>query len=135
MHTLELKWKKREGGGGKTERDYLDFVIDDVSLSEKFGDFISCLGWSLQNEKNVRCLLLKEPADFTNNRRSLYVCPECGDLGCGAVSIVIEQTGNQIIWRNFAFEYSYSDDLTEYQNLGPFIFDKADYEKVLKSAL
>lgn len=137
MHTLELKRKRREGGGGKTQRDYFDFVVGDESLSEKLGgDLISCLGWTVpdQNEKSVRRLLLEEPADFPKNRRSLYICPECGDLGCGAISIVVEQIGNEIIWRDFALEYNYSDDLIS-QDLGPFIFDKSDYEKIIKSAL
>ena len=137
MHTLQLKWKRREGGNNWTERDYLDVVIDNISLSKGFGDLISCIGWALpsENEKAIRLLLLEEPADFPNNRRSLYVCPECGDLGCGAISIVIEQKENRIIWRNFALEYNYSDDLTEHKDLGPFIFEKTDYEKVLRSAL
>jgi len=138
MNSLQLKWKRREGGGGKTQRDYLDFVIDDVSLSEKFGDNISCFGWTVpsENEKAVRRLLLEEPADFPNNRRSLYVCAECGDLGCGAVSLIIEKIGDQITWRDFAYQNNYLDDLIkEYQDLGPFVFDKTDYEKVLKSAL
>lgn len=138
MNSLRLNWKRRDGGGGKTERDYLDFVIDDVSLSEKFGDSISCLGWtvSIENEKAVRRLLLEKPSDLPNNRRSLYICPECGDLGCGAVSIVVEQNGDQITWRDFAYQNNYLDPLIEeYQDLGPFVFDKTDYEKVLKSAL
>ncbi len=70
---LRLEWKRREGGGGKTQRDYLDFVVDDKSLSEIIGgDLISPLGWFIaeENAKLVRWLLLEEPADFANNRRS-----------------------------------------------------------------
>jgi hypothetical protein len=34
--------------------------------------------------KAVDRLLLMSDADFPNDRRSLFVCAECGDLGCGA---------------------------------------------------
>lgn len=137
MNLLRLEWKRREGGGGKTQRDYLDFVIDNASLSEEFDDMISCLGWFVagENEKAVRRLLLEELADFPNNRRSLYVCPECGDVSCGAVSIVIEEDENHIIWRDFAVEHNWSDDLIKRDNIGSFIFDKTEYRKVIKSAL
>jgi hypothetical protein len=85
MNELKLKWRKRDGGKNRTVRDYLDFEVDGICLSTKFGDMVSCLGWAVSdwNDKAVRRLLLEEPADFENNRRSLYVCPECGDLGCG----------------------------------------------------
>ena len=101
---LSLEWKKRPGGLGRTKREFLGFVVDGQSLStvigEVVGDQISCLGWFLpeENAKAVRRLLLEETADLPNDRRSVYVCPECGDLGCGAVSVVIEAAGDQIIW-------------------------------------
>lgn len=137
MNLLQLRWKTREGGSNWTKRNYLDFIVDEIPLSENFGDLISCLGWAVQseNEQAVKRLLLEASADFSNNRRSLYVCPECGDLGCGAVSVIIEQKENKIIWRDFAFQYDYSDDLTEYKRLETFVFDKIEYEKIIKSAL
>lgn len=137
MNKLQLKWKKRKGGIGQSERDFLDFVINDVFLSEKFGDVVSGIGCFRQSEseKTIRRILLEEPADFPNNRRSLYICPECGDLGCGAVSIIIEQRENKIIWRDFGYENNYSNDIMEYEKIGSFIFDKKEYEKVLTRAL
>lgn len=137
MNSFRLEWKRREGGSNWTQRDYLDFVVDEIPLSKRLGVETSCLGWlePSENEKAVYRLLLEEPADFPNNRRSLYVCPECGDLGCGAISVVIEQTENQIIWRDFAFEYNYSEELIRYENINSFVFDRTEYEKVIKSAL
>ena len=103
MSKLRLEWKRREGGGGRTQRDFLDFIVDGQPLSELVGDQVSCLGWLVpeENAKAVRRLLLKEPPDLPNNRNTLYICPECGDLGCGAVSLVVEPVGNNIIWRDF----------------------------------
>ena len=136
---LQLAWKRREGGGGKTQRDYLDFIIDGLPLSEKIGgDLASCLGWFVpeENTKAVGRLLLKEPADLPNNRRSLYVCAECGELDCGAITAVIERSGDNIIWRDFGFQ-SNSDMTTPIRDYGDisFAFDRAQYNEALKGAL
>ncbi len=117
INVFRLEHNRREGGGGATPRDYLDFVVDGEPLSQKIGgDLVSSLGWFVpeENAKAVRRLLLEEPPDFPNDRRSLYVCAECGDLGCGAVSAVIEQDGNEVIWRDFAFENDYEDQVVSH---------------------
>lgn len=136
---MSLERRRRDGGKGKTPRDYLDFVIDGESLSEKIqGDFVSCFAWSDEvNTKELRRLLLEDEADFPNNRRSLYVCPECGDLGCGAISAVIEPVGDKIIWRDFGYENNYEEEVrfNGYENIKSFTFDKNEYETVLRSAL
>jgi hypothetical protein len=108
-------------------------------LSEKIsGDLASCLGWSVpaENTKSARRLLLEEPADLPDNRRSLYVCPECGELECGAITAVIERKGDRIIWRDFSFQ-SNSDNVTPIRGHRDisFAFDRAQYNQALKGAL
>ncbi|HKO41997.1 MAG TPA: hypothetical protein VJU84_01800 [Pyrinomonadaceae bacterium] len=136
---LKLQWKRREGGGGCTQRDFLDFVVDGQPLSELVGDQASCLGWFVpeENAKAVRRLLLEEPADLPNNRRTLYVCPECGDIGCGAVTVVVEQLGNKIIWRDFGFENNYDNVIQRmgFGRIGPFTFDHRSYEQTIRRAM
>jgi hypothetical protein len=137
---LKLEWKRREGGNGRTRRDYLDIVVDGQPLSELVGgDVASCLGGLTpeENDKAVRRLLLEEAADLPNNRRTLYVCPECGDIGCGAVSLVVERVEDKIIWRDFGYENSYEEVIrTEgYEDVGPFVFNRAEYEQAIKRAL
>ena len=137
---LHLERKRREGGGGKTQRDYFDFVVDDKPLSERIGgDLISCLGWFVpeENAKSVRRLLLEEPADFPDNRRSLYVCPECGDLGCGAVSAIIEQVEDKIVWRDFGYQNNYLDEIISdnYKSINTIVFDKVEYKNAIEGAL
>ena len=139
-NVLELVRSRRPGGAGATERDYLDFVIDGRLLSEQIaGDFVTPLGWGDASEQTraARRLLLDEPADFPNDRRSLYVCPECGDLGCGALSAVIENVDNQIVWRDFGHQNNYEDivRLDDYRNIGPFVFEAAEYESVIRRVL
>lgn len=136
--TLRLEWKRREGGGGRTQRDYLDCVIDGRPLSEAVGgDLASCLGWLApeQNAKAARRLLLEEPADLPGGRRSLYVCPECAELACGALTVVVERAGGGFVWRDFGFQ---SDEVVRREGLeavGPFVFDRAEYERAILVAL
>lgn len=137
---LKIEPRHRAGGDGRTARNYLDFVVDDEPLSAKFdGDFVSCLGWLFpeENSRAVHRLLLEAPADFPNERRSLYVCPECADLGCGAVSLIIEKIGGEVIWRMFGYQNNYEDVVVMegFSAIGPFVFGKAEYEAVIRSAL
>src|SRR4051812_7310923 len=113
VNLLRLEWKHRAGGGGRTQREYLDFVVDGKPLSLQIGgDLITCLGWFVPaaNAEAVARLMLKGPADLANYRHTLYVCPECGDLACGAITLVIERNGDRIIWRDFAFQNGNDED-------------------------
>lgn len=129
---LELVWRIRQGGGGKTHREYLDFVIDGKVLGDLLrpGDYIGCLGWSIQEQIVLEQLLTKRPSELGNNRYSIYVCAECGDLGCGAITVEIEKTRDAYIWKNFGFENNYDAemrDLESYKTIGEFHFRKAEY--------
>ncbi len=139
VSALKLEWKRREGGLGRTQRDYLDFVVDGQPLSSMISDCVSCLGWfnPEDNATAARRLILEEPADLPDNRRTLYVCPECADVGCGAISLVVEQVGDQIIWRDFGYENNYERVVqTEgFETGGPIVFDRGEYERVIKQAL
>ena len=138
ISTLKLEWKRREGGGGRTQRDFLDFVVDGKSLFEKIGgDVISCIGWfpPEQNARAVNQIMLKADSDLPDNRYSLYVCPECGDLGCGAVTAIIERVDDTIIWRSFAFQNDYDGELHLIEAIDKVIFDRAQYRNTLRSVL
>lgn len=56
----------------------------------------------------------------------LYVCADCGDLGCGALTAQISFTENSVIWSDFAYENA-SETLENYPEIGPFEFEKASY--------
>lgn len=136
---LRIEWKRRAGGFGQTQRDFLDLIVDGQSLSVVMGDQISCLGWFPpdENAKAARRLLLEEPSDLPDNRRSLYVCAECGDIDCGVVSLVVEAVGKKIIWRDFGYENTYEAGVRAegFEHLGPFVFDRTEYEEVIKQAI
>jgi hypothetical protein len=54
-------------------------------------------------------LLLTSEADFPNERRSLFVCAECGDLGCGAVTLSVTRVGGKVVWSDFGYENTYEE--------------------------
>ena len=136
---LELSWRVRPGGAGWSERRFLDFVIDGTSLAESLhtGDLVGCLGWgAAATEAQTRqTLLLQKPSILETGRVPLYVCPECGDIGCGAITARIEGTDRHFIWRDFGYENDYDPEtpaLTAHLSVGPFLFSKDDYRRALK---
>ena len=132
--TLEVVWATRPGGGGRTERRFLDFIVDGVALSSLFdADFISPFGWLDANEQSASIdrLLRKSPPDVSGGRITLYICPECGDLGCGAVTLSVQSEAGVIIWRDFGIQNNYEDMVHTdgFQNIGPFVFDADEYHE------
>jgi hypothetical protein len=139
MSTIELKWTDRIIGSAQTPRRFLDFVVDGEPLYEKMGEVISPLGWlSIEGTKKaVDRLLRKVLADFPNGRNSIYVCPECADLGCGAVSAIIERVDDNIIWRDFGYQNNYDDTVhfEDLEGVGPFTFNATEYYNEITKAL
>ena len=131
MSTIELHWRDRKIGTVQTPRRFFDLVVDGESLYDKVGDFISPLGWQNdgENRKAVDRFLRRAESDFPGNRTSIFICPECGDLGCGAVSAVIEREGGDIIWRDFGYQNNYDDAVhrEDLEDLGPFTFNATEY--------
>jgi len=132
---------KSPNGTFQSERNYLDFLIDGVSLAELARyDLVSilCKEWALEErEKSVRRLLGEESADFPDDRRSLLVCGECGDITCGAVSIMLDISDNTAVWQGFGYQNTYEPEISgeHLRNLGPFQFDLDDYRNKLIQAL
>lgn len=108
LSTFELDWRLRKGGRHTTERRYLDFVVDGHSLVDSVqpGDIIGCLGWGAKESErqSIEQLMLKAKSRLGDGRVPIYVCPECGDLGCGAVIARIERTPMGFRWADFGFE-------------------------------
>jgi hypothetical protein len=65
------------------------------------------------------------------------VCGECGNLGCGAVSTVIESSGDTMTWRDFGYENTYEPlvHLERFVDFGPLTFNVAAYRDTLTHAL
>jgi hypothetical protein len=134
--TLEFRWASRAGSGRKTARQYLDYMVDRKPLSELLGsgrfDMIGRLGWGVLSEqkRTINRLLLRDAADLPNGRCMVFVCSECGDIGCGAITATIEKYGEHIVWRDFGYQNS-SDQtaprLEDFVAIVPFNFDAGAY--------
>jgi hypothetical protein len=146
VSTLELIRLERTvlPGEQKQQRAFWDFCIDGISLYNKLAnvrDLVSII-WidppnPVENRKGIKRLLMLESADFPNNRTALYVCPECGDLGCGAISIGIIFSENQVTWKAFGYENNYENivESDRYTSIGPFVFDRIAYENLFRNLL
>src|SRR5215467_6164402 len=130
---------KYPGGTFTSERHFLDFVVDGESLWEKVGkprDSVSVICFEYSHEETVKAinrLLLTETAIIPADRRPLYICSECGDIGCGAVTAFIVKQGDSIVWKDFGFENDYEENtrLSDYKQTGPYIFEWKQYERTL----
>ena len=137
MNRLEFVTKQRNK---KQEQEYLDFVIDGKSLFDYLRlvdmDLISPFGWG--NNKDYECQLQKEfcleSLPVLNSRRIMfYVCPECGDIGCGAITgKITENINGQIEWADFGYENDIEGIVEKYSYIR-FCFDKAEYLQIFES--
>jgi hypothetical protein len=116
----------------------LDYVIDGRALAAHLHsrgheaiDFVSPFGTtSREFESRVASwLLLRASPPLPTGRIPLMFCPRCGDLGCGAVSAVIERADGCFFWKDFGFESPTSDsvELKRYEHVRGFIFSEHDY--------
>ena len=146
--SLSLAWRLRpgaasQGGGAKTLRHHLDFIVDGRSLFElvhaEVRDLVGVLGWCLSpiDDLTVARLLLEQPSPYPAGRMTLFVCPECGDIGCGAITATVSLQNGRYTWRNFGYENNYDSSMSDfvtYAAVGPFEFEAGDYRTVLQSA-
>jgi hypothetical protein len=133
---------KYPNGTYRSERHFLDFVVNGHSIWQLLGkpDMVSVLCFEYVLDETIKAakrLVLRERANLPNGRRSLYVCSECGDLGCGAITAVIARHGSTITWKDFGYENTYETEiqLDKYTTVGPFNFDAVAYERTVEEAM
>lgn len=134
MQTLQLQRAVRKGSSNQTEREYLDFIISGQSLKSILGmenaDYTTliALGTNKEYEKSILNIFrLKEKSDLETGRVMIYVCPECGDIDCGAITAIILDMGTKIVWKDFGYETGYGGVTEEYSNIEPIEFDRQSY--------
>ncbi|MEV6547309.1 oxidoreductase [Streptomyces sp. NPDC051597] len=129
-------------GRPQVHRDFLDFVVDGRPLLLRLADLdaVSPLAADVPPAvlgAQVRSLLLETEPPLADGRYVVYACPECEDLACGAVTAVIERSGDDIIWRDFAWQTEPVPDLVlnGYHGIGPFRFRGEEYRAALERLL
>ncbi len=146
MHSLTLRKLTRTGsaspGATRVARESIDFVIDGNSLLDLLvkadgghNDFMGCFvsGFAIENHRKAVQLVGDTEPDTEEGRYLLYVCPECGDIGCGAYGAKLKVTEHGAEWFDFAYENGYEPGRT-LPTVGPFFFSRTEYTKVLGSA-
>lgn len=128
-------------------RRYLEFLVDSSSLRAELAaearefnlalELVSVLvlDWPIGfPEEDYDRLIDRLPPPLPYDRVPLYICAECGDLGCGAVTVRIEHLDDQVVWREFGYEDGYEPfDLQDvFSNVGPFTFDRPSYLATLQ---
>ncbi|MGJ7440527.1 hypothetical protein [Aquipuribacter sp. MA13-6] len=70
-----------------------------------------------------------------SGRLPLYVCPVCGALACGAITVAVTQSPDVTTWSDFRLEDGYTAIGLDLSGLGPFSFRCDAYREVLLDAV
>ncbi len=139
---LLLRAGTSSGGTTTIERRSIDFIVNGQPLLRELvqfggghGDFVGSLvhGVAKTNAAVIDRLLLRGVPDTATGRVLLYVCPECGDIGCGAYAMRIERDEKGYRWFDFAYENGY-EEAQLVENVGPFSFEVREYENAVVNA-
>jgi hypothetical protein len=143
---LELATLHRIGSADplKQERYTFDFMVNGVSLFEatqaSISDMCGCfsdprLEHELAHRLNFRIasLLTSDVPVCTGHRVALFVCPECGDLACGAITVRVSRNELGVRWSDFAYENGYEAE-SKLDNIGPFEFEWGTYLTEIRRA-
>ena len=146
-------------GGIKHERHSVDFLVNGMSLfkATKAGehDLSGCF-WVAAGDPSIkvhneamaeqltfaRAAAIREmDGPIERHRVMLFVCSECADLGCGAITVEIARDGDLAVWSRFAYQNNWQnedgtnwDDFASYKSIGPFRFAWESYKGVIDRA-
>lgn len=138
---LERQGSSRLGGLSVQARISADFVVNGTSLlqtlakadgghSDFMGRFVA--GYPEFN-RSAADELLGRAAPETGDHLLLYVCPECGDIGCGAYAARVQRHAGNYMWLDFLYVNGYEAPRS-ISTLGPFLFTAAEYERAIAAA-
>jgi hypothetical protein len=145
--TLDIAILHRPGETGpngiKHERYSVDFLVNGRSLFQATkADKLDLCGCFLVagtdarrkvfNQEVVEQFTFSRPTSVqaingtTERRVMLFVCAECGDLGCGAITVEIARDGDLVVWSRFGHQYmswqvadgAWCDDFDSYKPIG-----------------
>ncbi len=114
---------------------FLDYNIAGISLQKYLGidnkNIVTPFGWFLTKDEEKRVLKefrLQSKTQLPQNRIELYICGQCGDIGCGSITAQIFDKGDRIVWTNFANQ-SNEDEIGESFNVDAIEFERVNYFK------
>jgi hypothetical protein len=147
--TSTIGWSLLRRGGREVAgtavqpREFVDFVVAGRSLLETLtsgggghADYMSRIvtGFVDPAREFVQELLGVAPSPSSTGRVLFYVCPECGDIGCGAYAVRVTQVEDNYKWFDFAYENGYEEP-RPLPHVGPFTFDSKAYQMACDDVL
>ncbi|CAM4490302.1 hypothetical protein FHS16_005450 [Paenibacillus endophyticus] len=136
INFLETRLASRYGEDVSKEENntvFADLVIDSVSLFQRLKeyDFIPAFGWG--NDEHQQLItdyfLFKYPFELKYHRYPILICPQCGDLECGYISVAIDKESDIVEWSNFYLEHN-----NQPLDIGPFHFKWDNYKSAIEKA-
>ncbi len=133
---LRLKWTDHPDNKYQG-RQYLDFLISGQSLRDylalKNKSSVTPFGFfptETEQKRTLKEFRFQKKTHLADDRIELYVCEECGDIGCGAITAKIIDRGDRIVWAEFANQ-SDQYEIGEPINAEEIEFARENYFKAL----
>jgi hypothetical protein len=135
----------------KTGRHTVDFLVNGFSLfaatkaaeRDMCGcfspDYATC-GNKLaerENDRLAKIFTFELPGEIAPDRPALFICPQCSDLGCGAITFRLSRAGDKVRWSDFGYENNYDEAYSDFESfvaIGPFEFDIEAYLAAISRA-
>lgn len=120
---------------------FYDVLVDEKSLFDEFisaeDNMVCCFGFYNDKKLNGDCsdeFLTIKTSELNSLRTPLFVCRECGDIGCGAITLEIVKKENSYVWKKFAHENdSFELEESDFIDFPSVEFDKTEYEEAINS--
>ena len=129
---LQLKWTNHPENK-YSGRQYLDFIIAGQSLRDYLGienkTSVTPFGFFSNKKEEKRALgefRFQQKTQLSDDRIELYVCENCGDLACGAITAKIIERGDRIVWTEFANQ-SDQEEISEPFDIEEIEFTRENY--------
>lgn len=100
MNKIQFIRRKLEADKTKNIKsvNFYDIIVDGKSLFDQFissqDNMVSSFGFYDDKKLNLNILnefLKTKTSELDTGRTLLFVCRECGDIGCGAITLEIEK--------------------------------------------
>lgn len=139
---MERSGSSEPNGTSVQARTSVDFVVNGTSLLQTLikadgghpdfmGRFVA--GYSEINQSAANELLARALPDTEDGYSLFYICPECGDIGCGAYAARVQRDAESYGWHDFVYVNGYEPPRA-IATVGPFRFTTADYEHAIAAA-
>ena len=132
--------QESSNGLSRSARSHVDFEIDGHSLfimtNAADSDLVGVLGWAVsgRDDEAIDQFLLKRPTDLPDQRQPVFVCPECGDIACGAITLRLRLEGDAVVWEDLAYENGFDESVTDRSSFEylAFSFPRDQYERAFE---